>query len=141
MKKLKPAVSADGYLKTMLKSDEGKYVTVAVHRVIASAFLGEKKKGYEVNHKNGIKTDNSPTNLEYCTRSENCKHSFDTGLQKPKRGESNGSAKLTDEAVRIIRSTPRTYGYKTRLAAIFGVSPSHIKDIVSGRRGAWKHIQ
>lgn len=45
-----------------------------VHRLVALAFLW--KSNLDVNHKNWIKTDNRLENLEYCTRSENIKHSY-----------------------------------------------------------------
>jgi hypothetical protein len=141
IKILKPALSDDGYLKTVLKQDCGKYKTVAVHREVAAAYLGEKPKAMEVNHINGIKTDNRPSNLEYCTRSENCKHSFDIGLQKPKKGELNGMAKLTNEQVMEIRNfvasvNKRYYGRK-QLAEKYGISEAHLKDVVNKRRGVW----
>lgn len=142
--KLKPAKSPDGYFKTMLKGDDNKYHTITVHLMVATAYFGEKPKGYEINHKNGIKTDNSVQNLEYCTHSQNCKHSFDTGLQMPKRGELNGNSKLTDEDVKFIRKVAanggRYYGRK-KLAEHFGISEAHVKDIVNQRRGVWNHVR
>lgn len=142
---LKPAKSPNGYLKTMLMGDDCKYHNVTVHSMIATTFIGDRPKGYEINHKNGIKTDNSLRNLEYCTRSENCKHSFDMGLQKPKRGMLNGMAKLTDDQVKEIRNfvnnfKGRYYGRK-ELAKKYGISEAHIKDIVNHRRNVWQHIQ
>jgi hypothetical protein len=143
--RLKPAKSNDGYLKTMIQDDSGKYHTVAVHRLVALAYFGEKQKGQEVNHKNGNKEDNSLNNLEYCTRSQNCQHSFDMGLQKPKRGSLNGMSKITEDQVREIREyvanfKGRYYGRK-QLASQYGISESHLKDIVNKRRNIWPHIQ
>ena len=37
----------------------------------------------EVNHIDGNKDNNHVSNLEWCTRSHNVKHSFDTGLKTP----------------------------------------------------------
>jgi len=143
-KMLKPAKSKDGYMKTMIVSDTGKNHTVTVHKMVALAYLGERPEGYEINHIDGNKQNNSPSNLEYITHSANCKHSFDIGLQKPKRGELNGNSKLTAEMVNDIRNTAanggRYYGRK-RLAEKYGVSEAHIKDIVNVRRGVWSHLK
>lgn len=140
---LKPSDGGDGYLKTMLLNDDGKYCSWGIHKWIAFTFLGPRPKGLQINHKNGIKTDNSVKNLEYCSRSENIKHAFDNGLIKPKRGELNGMSKLTKEDVIQIRKTAknggRYYGRK-KLAEQYGVSEAHIKDVVNGRRGVWSHI-
>ncbi len=54
-----------------------------VHRLVLVAFVGPCPEGLEVNHKNGIKTDNRLANLEYVTRSENNLHAFRTGLKTP----------------------------------------------------------
>lgn len=42
-----------------------------VHDLIAGAFLGEKPENYDVDHINGNRADNRPSNLRYVTRSEN----------------------------------------------------------------------
>ncbi len=51
-----------------------------IHRLVAAAFIDNKDDSAEVNHINGIKNDNRVENLEWCTRSENMKHSYKTGL-------------------------------------------------------------
>lgn len=142
-KVLKYAMDAKGYPKVALKKLDS-FKTFTVHRLIALTFLGERPQGYQINHKSGVKTDNCVYNLEYCTQSENALHSYRTGLQKPRKGSLNGMAILTDQAVKEIREYvancgKRYYG-RDELAKKYGVSSSHIKDIVSGRRGVWSHV-
>lgn len=141
-KVLKPALS-DGYLKTMLQADNRSYKTWNVHKFIAITWLGKCAKGFVVNHKDGIKINCRPSNLEYVTISENVQHSYDNGLQKPALGSKNSQHKLTESDVIAIRahadSSGRYYGRKA-LAAKYKVTEGHIKDIVTRRRNPWPHV-
>lgn len=140
-KKITPALDACGYLRTMLKSESGKYKTIKVHRIVALAFFG--KSVLQVNHKDGVKTNNAVSNLEYVTISENIKHAYNNGLIEKKKGSLNGNSKLTEEDVQFIRKQAkekgRYYGRK-ELAKKFNVSESQIKDIVTRRRNIWSHV-
>ena len=72
-----------GYLRVSLKEkiDVGfKAKTFLVHRLVISAFFGSSEK--QVNHINGIKTDNRIINIEYVTAKENMKHASESGLLK-----------------------------------------------------------
>lgn len=58
---------------------KGNYKSYRVHRLVMNAFVGEMPDK-QINHINGIKTDNSLENLEYCTASENLLHAHAHGL-------------------------------------------------------------
>jgi len=112
--------------------------TVFVHRFIAECFIHNPDNKPEVNHKNGIKTDNNPDNLEWVTISENHLHAYKLRLND-KRGEKHHLHKLTDENVINIRSE-YCMGEVTQqqLAEKYGVTYSTIGMVISGKR--WSHL-
>lgn len=60
----------------------GEHKHIYVHKLVAEAFLGERPPGYQINHIDGNKLNNCVDNLEYCTKSDNIRHAYKSGLNK-----------------------------------------------------------
>jgi len=129
-------LNQDGYEVTTIRI-KGKKKNHRVHRLVLETFL--KKSSLEINHKNGIKTDNRVENLEYCTRKHNVKQSYVLGL-KIVVGEKNPNAILNDEKVREIKEIISTgvLSYR-KIGKMFNVSANTIACIKLGKN--WKHIK
>ena len=75
---------ANGYVSAVIRINK-KPKTFYVHRLVALAFINNDRNLFEINHKDGDKTNNRVDNLEWCTRSENLKHRFEVLKQIPNR--------------------------------------------------------
>lgn len=51
-----------------------------VHRLVATAWIGEIEKGLTVNHIDGNKKNNEVTNLEIISHKENIQHAWENGM-------------------------------------------------------------
>ena len=111
--------------------------TFRLHKLVAKAFLENKDKKPQINHINGIKTDNRAKNLEWVTASENRKHCYDIGLQS-KKGEKHHLRKLSDVDVKRIKSNEFNGMTQEQIGKVFGVGGQAIGKILKGQR--WNHV-
>lgn len=79
---LKHSYDRSGYHRVGLSICRGKVKWSLVHRLVLTTFVGAKV-GMQVNHIDGNKDNNTLQNLEWCTQSENMKHAYRLGLEKP----------------------------------------------------------
>lgn len=116
---------------------EGITKSVLVNRMVAIALLPNPMNHPDVNHLDGNKANNHPSNLEWASRSENEKHAFRTGL-KATRGSQNSNAKLTAADVLAIRQKAADGASNAVIAKEYGVSPATIQAVVLKK--TWSHL-
>lgn len=122
-----------------------------VHRLVAMAFCPLVTGGKQVNHINGIKTDNRAVNLEWVTPQQNSAHSVRMGLhpsgirngsvKKPQsrpRGASSPTARLTEHKVRLIRQLRLSGLTLKQIADHVGVVFQSVYNVCAGL--TWGHL-
>lgn len=122
-----------GYRRVRL----GKYGSVVAHRIVWIAANGPLGDGVEIDHKNGVKSDNRIENLDPVTHLENVQRAFRAGRVPPRVGEANGQSKLTEPQVIEIRRRVAQGEAKRALAREYKVTSTLVRNIARGR--AWKH--
>lgn len=82
---LKPVKKKTGYRNIDLCN--GSVKTFQIHRLVAETFIENPENKPYVNHKDGRKSNNKKSNLEWATQSENIKHAWDNGLFKKSKNK------------------------------------------------------
>lgn len=108
-----------------------------IHYLVMLTFAGPRPAGYEINHQDGDKSNNSFANLEYVTTSQNKYHAFANGLSP--KGSAHKNAKLNETAVREIRQLIAEGFAEQQIAGRYGVTRNVIWRIKHGK--GWKHVQ
>ena len=81
--------SKNGYL--MVKMEwMGKTYLMSAHQAAYTLLVGPIKNGMDINHLDGDKTNNRPTNLEQATRGENHAHAHRNGLRNASKAIAKG---------------------------------------------------
>ena len=132
---LNPVRMSVGYL-SVAPTVGGRNVSVYVHRLVAEAFLGPCPEGHEVNHIDGVKTNNDVANLEYVTHAGNMRHASRTGLSAV--GERCRRSHLRDQDIRDMRAAWEAGESGLALSRRFGVAPVTVSLIVN--RKTWRSV-
>jgi len=115
-----------------------------LHRLIAQAFIPNPENKPEINHINGIKTDNRIENLEWVTRSENAIHATKTGLLKYSEYRYNRARDVNSKPVMCVE-TRKIYASCTEAGKDIKTDAAHIGECISGKRSTaggyhWKLV-
>ena len=104
---LKPCKTHNGYYTVTLGTTRYK-----VHRLILCTATQSSGHGLQVNHKDGDKSNNRVSNLEWCTAKENTQHAEKLGLRTHQNKTVRKDSKLSIEEADIIRNLLKQ-GYST----------------------------
>jgi len=121
----------DGYRRLTL-SDGKRKGHVKIAHLVFEAFIGKRKKGIVVRHKNGINTDDRSSNLMPGTQKQNIHDKIKHGTMA--KGETHGLSKLKKNDVLEIKKSKKGVAF---LSKKYGVSMSCICDINAKRTWAW----
>jgi hypothetical protein len=132
---LKLSTQSKGYLTVVLQKDAKRKMTL-VHRLVAEYFIPNIDNKPQINHINGIKTDNKVENLEWVLHRENLDHAIKNNLTL--KGEKNRNSKLKDVDVIKIHSLLQSGITTKELSETYNVSYSTIDGIRTNRY--WKHL-
>lgn len=137
------------YRIRVLQTDDDGYLTVGLYRdsvqvccrvnvLVCEAFHGPKKYSFlHAAHRNGVKTNNRPTNVYWATPKQNMADQKRHGTRI--QGVRHPFSTFTESQISIIRAqyrnVPKPATIK-RLAEANMVTPATIRNIVKGRSWA-----
>lgn len=131
---LKPFPTRKGYRVVDLGDGFGKRKVIPVHRLVAIAFIDNPMDYDQVNHIDGVKTNNRLDNLEWCNNSMNQVHAYANGLNKrsPLAGKPKRPVYQIDKKTNEI--VARFDSVKEAGVALGMKTPSNIITVCKGNR-------
>lgn len=129
---MRQSTDKHGYYRVLLRPGDGQDgKSRLVSRLVAAAFVPNPLNHPVVNHIDGVKKNNLPSNLEWCSIKENTQHAWNMGLCV-------ANSRLRVNEVILIRHLHESGCPKGVLAKQYGMSPVTIDDII--RRRTWKLV-
>lgn len=134
---LKPAKEKNGYMFVKL-CKQGKQKNYYVHRLVASAFIENPNNHPEINHRDEDKTNNTITNLEWCTHFYNVNYGTRTERAKDKQ-------KIVKGKKILCVTTNTIYNSIKEASQILNMSSSSICHCCKGKNKScgglkWKYV-
>lgn len=130
-KVLKAPTNAYGYPIVSIRVGK-KPTTQTVHRLVAAAFLPPPATKMEVNHKDGDKTNNRASNLEWSDRESNMRHASEQNLMRTQKQRKACilRSKINLEVAEEIRKAVKNGLSQDKAAKQFGTHQPTVSKIV-----------
>lgn len=129
-----------GYVYVKLRDKNGKQKRIAVHRLVAQAFIDNPNNLLEVNHIDENKQNNNVSNLEWCTREYNINYgtAIQRSIEKQQKYHPNQRQVLCVETGVVYHSTQEA-------SRQTGINNTGISKVCNGKRQTaggyhWKFI-
>lgn len=143
-------VTRNGYaLVNLYKNGVSK--NISVHRIVAEAFLKNIYNLPQVNHKNGVKTDNRVENLEWISVKENIKHSYRALGRKTSKGNKGNINRITKSTKPLIQydldgNFVKVWGSKENASRELKIDSATISNCCRDKRKStghykWKYVE
>lgn len=91
-------IKQNGYRGVVFTHLKGKVKGYDLHTIVALTWLGPRPPGFDVSHIDGTRLNNAVSNLEYISRKENSRKSFNKHCPAGQR------IRLNEKLVRLIRA-------------------------------------
>lgn len=128
-KVLTPKDNGKGYKHVTLGMGKQYYI----HRLVLSTFCPNNNPALtDVNHLDGNKGNNRLANLEWCTRTDNNYHAYNTGLHSS--GERHSQSKYSNSLVASIKERHANGEKVCDLSRELGIAYQYVSGIIHGRK-------
>jgi len=136
---LKPQPCRGGYLLVDLCNGRGKIKHTLVHRLVCAAFHENPENKPCVNHIDEDKTNNTASNLEWCTYKENSNHGTRNARMAKTKNKPVGQYTTNGKLIKIWQSL-------MEVQKQLEFSPSNISKVALGKNKTaysyvWKYIE
>jgi hypothetical protein len=128
--KAKPTLRNHGYHsftwwhKSVIPENK-KFLNVSQHQVVAEAWIPNPNNLPQVNHIDGNKSNNHPSNLEWCTQAQNARHAAENKLYRQS---------FSEQQIRDIRNADGNYA---DIARIYSADTAQIRNIRLNKSYKW----
>jgi len=139
---LRISKNSKGYSSVTL-SHKGRSLTITVHKLVFTNYIGETRRGYDINHIDGNKNNNSVSNLELITRKENMRKAVENG--QVKSGFDSPLSVPVQQIHPLTNKVINTFGSIMIASDQTNISSSSISCVINGYRQTaggfkWKRL-